>query len=279
MNIVDLAYESIRLNIAVHKPERGGALYGPRDYPLITHFEYDESGETSSVSYIPSTKLIENVGVVERNTGLQFKGIVHSHPAGFTRPSLGDEQTVQSFFRLNPHISTMALPIVQQVINKEGQDKLNFIHWYRAERRASLSSSQYSIFGNRLGAQDLPPVAVLSEEINVIPIGAHVNYLLNRLEEGGLKLVCDQKIQNLKIASSELMGLVAKDSLGHEFMYFVPMDYPVVAPIVLYQRGEVTESLPFMWNGVNGNFKIHLGLIAQDLLKFWKAGARISEVV
>lgn len=137
MVITDIVYAEIHDSIAAHPAERGGALYGPRNYPLVTHFEYDEAGRTSSVSYVPSSRLIANVPRIERETGLQFKGIIHSHPRGLTRPSQGDEQTVGSFFRLNPHLSQMALPIVQPVSPSPGRtatDGGRFLHWYRAER-------------------------------------------------------------------------------------------------------------------------------------------------
>ncbi len=80
MILTDLVYQEIREHLALHRPERGGALYGPKNYPVVTHFEYDFDAETSAVSYVPSTRLIKNVSIVEHETGLQLKGIIHSHP-------------------------------------------------------------------------------------------------------------------------------------------------------------------------------------------------------
>ena len=142
-----MVLEDIKRDIAAHRPERGGALYGIKNIPLITHFEYDDAGKTSYASYVPSTQLIANVQRVERETGLQFKGIVHSHPRGLNHPSGGDEKTVQSFFRLNPHYSVIALPIVQEIHPRQDPDSSECVHWYRVERRgtSSLTSSSWSL--------------------------------------------------------------------------------------------------------------------------------------
>ena len=68
MIITDLALVDIRLNIASHRPERGGALYGPKGHAAVTHFEFDAEGATSAVSYVPSRRLIDNVRAVELQT-------------------------------------------------------------------------------------------------------------------------------------------------------------------------------------------------------------------
>ena len=73
MVITDLVYGEIRSELASQAPERGGALYGSKGYPFVTHFEFDPEGETSSVSYVPSSRLIANVPKVEAETGLQFE--------------------------------------------------------------------------------------------------------------------------------------------------------------------------------------------------------------
>lgn len=87
MIVTDLVYQQIREHLARHQPERGGALYGPKDYPIVTHFEYDFDARTTEVSYVPSPRLIANAPRVEKASGLRFKGIVHSHPRGMIQTS------------------------------------------------------------------------------------------------------------------------------------------------------------------------------------------------
>jgi proteasome lid subunit RPN8/RPN11 len=252
MVITDLVYEDIRAHIAQHQPERGGALYGPRNYPFVTHFEFDPDAETSSVSYVPSSRLIAHVPRVEAETGLQFKGIIHSHPSGITRPSGGDEQTIASFFRMNPHVSTVALPIVQPV---HGRGQSEFMHWYRAERRGEAARSR--------------PVEVIMEEFHVIPLASHVAQLVRGLASHGFHMTVSPKIQPLRVQNAELVGLVAASSQGHEFMYFVSLDYPVLAPVVLYQKRANTEYLRFCWDGM-GDPADSLPQIVELLSQEWR---------
>lgn len=269
MVITDLVYGEIRSQLASHAPERGGALYGSKGYPFVTHFEFDPEGETSSVSYVPSTRLIANVPKVEAETGLQFKGIIHSHPMGNTCPSRGDEQTVASFFRLNPHYSAMALPIVQQVSSRGFGGGSEFLHWYRAERRGE-PATRTGGFGliPSFQATQAKLVEVFPEDFYIVPIEEHVKRVLALLHKRGLTLTATQRVQPLKVQNAELVGLVATSLQGHEFMYFVSLDYPIVAPVVLYQRNGKTENLRFHWDGMS-NVDDSLSEIAELLFDEW----------
>lgn len=247
MIITDLALADIRLHIASHRPERGGALYGPKGHFAVTHFEFDTEGATSAISYVPSRRLIDNVRVVELQTGLQLKGIVHSHPLGFVKPSPGDIQTVQSFFRLNPHFSRLELPIVQQIGANEPQDSDGFIKWFNATRGAELASP----FGlGSVTSNKGPSVDIISDELFVIPLLKDANELAQSLASRGIDLKVDPKVQHLKIQNTTLIGLVARNDQMQEFMFFVGFDYPVISPVVLYQEKGNTCQLKFIWNGL-----------------------------
>ncbi len=74
MIILDNVLTEIQNQIDMHHPELGGALYSPKFQRAVTHFQCDQEGEPSSVSYFPSLRLIENVKTVESQIGLQFKG-------------------------------------------------------------------------------------------------------------------------------------------------------------------------------------------------------------
>lgn len=281
MVITDIVYAEIHDRIAAHPAERGGALYGPRNYPLVTHFEYDEAGKTSSVSYVPSSRLIANVPRIERETGLQFKGIIHSHPRGLTRPSGGDEQTVGSFFRLNPHLSQMALPIVQPVPPAQSRatdDGPRFLNWYRAERagadtapatagrtttlapggfaQSGFSQSGFSQTGLiRTRTAPIPvasTVRIVDEDFHVLPLREHMDILVAAIGRLGIALTQAPALQPLKIRNAELIGLSASESAGpspRELYFFVSIDYPVVPPVVLRATGGSTTQLTFDWDG------------------------------
>ena len=272
MVITDLVRDEIRAHLADHEPERGGALYGPRDYPFVTHFQFDPDGQTSSVSYVPSTALIESVIRVERETGLQFKGIIHSHPPGCFQPSSGDEQTVASFFRLNPHISAMALPIVQPFGQRELRPDADFVRWYRAERKRERVRRMPTLFASRQsvfdGAMNEPAVQLQAEEYHVVPLGDHVRRICSYLAECGHKLDVTRNVQHLTVQNAELVGLVASADGGREFMYFVSIGYPVVPPFVLCQKSGETVQLQFKWNGMS-DVSASLREICDRLLAAW----------
>ena len=271
MVITDLVCRDILEQIAYHKPERGGALYGPKGYPLVTHFEYDPEAETSPASYIPSTRLIASVPRVERTTGLQFKGIIHSHPTGYTRPSGGDERTVASFFRLNPHFSSLALPIVQQVpreYSADHGDSAGYMHWYRAERRSDASSASRTGMPSLGMSFGVRTVEIVCEEHFVVPLFDHVTAICNRLKSQDAVFDVNMKVQHLKIANAELFGLVVNPERVNEFMFFITLDYPAVAPLVLYRRLGETRTLMVPWNGIE-NVQQSLGAIAESLAEEW----------
>lgn len=269
MVITDLVYNEIISQIATHAPELGGALYGPKNYPFVTHFEFDPDAETSAVSYVPSSRLIANVPRVESSTGLQFKGIIHSHPKGLIRPSGGDERTVASFFRLNPHFSTMALPIVQQLDDGYKSGMTPYLYWYRAERRDKPHQEGDSTSNISWSDARLKPVEVIAEDYQVLNISRDVEKVLRMLEAKGLELKVTSRLQHLKIQNAELVGLVASSPQGHEFMYFVSLDYPIVGPVILYRRASVTETLLIHWNGM-ANIESSLAEIAENLEDEWQ---------
>jgi len=112
MKILDVVIEQITLQIAAHPPERGGMLFGPRCSDLITLFIYDEAAETTASTYSPSEELRARIPQIELEYSLSFKGVVHSHPGGLDRPSLGDHAPAKNLLKHNPHLGCIYLPIV-----------------------------------------------------------------------------------------------------------------------------------------------------------------------
>lgn len=262
MVITDLVHKKIYTEIAQHYPEKGGALFGPKGLPFVTHFEMDTDAETTAVSYIPSTKLINKVPKIELEIGLQFKGIIHSHPRGVIRPSGGDANTVSSFFRLNPHFSSMLLPIVQQTQNISD----DFIHWYRAEKGAEINAATLG-FERLIGRSS--SVSIIQEDCFILPVAKHINIIIEKLAEYNLMFVMDEKPNFVKIKNADMLSITAKSTQGHEFIYFVSMDYPIISPIVLYQVNGETKILETGWVGLQDPLKAVYD-VAQALLTKWQ---------
>src|SRR4051812_22763268 len=110
--VLDRPLREISAHIATHEPERGGALLGSIGKLVVTRFISDPEAETSGSTYRPSRELNRQVKEVEATEGLEFKGIVHSHPGRLDRPSGQDERELRIGLDLNPHLATYLLPIV-----------------------------------------------------------------------------------------------------------------------------------------------------------------------
>lgn len=270
MLIVDCVYEEIRQHLGRWTPERGGAMYGLRGHPCITHFEYDDVAETTTGTYVPSARLVAGVKRVEAETGLEFKGIVHSHPRGFVRPSGQDERAVAKFFELNPHFSQMALPIVQEISDDESEAGAPFLHWYRAERVRTRPSPVAGVWQGRGAVSERLGVHVIAEDFHVIPVHGHATLIGTSLEgfvDNGSEVVVGSKVQHIQLLGADLVGLICTCG-RHEFMFFVSLAYPVASPLVLYEVDDGTRSLPVVWDGTADPIE-QLGQIGRALVSAW----------
>ena len=261
MVIVDMVFEDICSQIASHPPERGGALYGPRNYPAVTHFELDQAGTTSAVSYTPSTQLINNVPRVEAEMELQFKGIIHSHPSGFAHPSSADESAVTSFFRVNPHFSRIELPIVQHIKRKWFGSSDDFIFWFSAERQKELNcaASQTGVY-------------IKKRNFFVLPLIEHAKQILKELGKLNFQLdIITDKLIPLKLENAEIFGILASSkNMEYEIYYYISIDYPIIPPIVMYRAEGKMHQLNVEWKGLDDKVDSYVKSIGTSLANIWK---------
>ncbi len=112
MYVCDWVLREVEAEIGAHPPERGGALLGLRHRPLLTRLVPDPEAAASSASYRPSRALDRRVKEVERDEGLELKGVIHSHPRGLDRPSEQDGLELAEGLRLNGHMPFYLAPVV-----------------------------------------------------------------------------------------------------------------------------------------------------------------------
>ena len=164
----------------------------------------------------------------------------------------------------------MALPIVQTQMPGVGGDRPEFIRWYRVELRKRTQSG----FGMSWRARpEVGGLAVIDDEGQVIPIWEHVTSIVETLANVGLLLRPEKRLSCVRIQNTQLIGVVAKSPVGHEFIYLVSFDYPVVAPIILYQRQGATLNLCTAWNGLE-RVSESLSEICASLTDAWSANNR-----
>jgi proteasome lid subunit RPN8/RPN11 len=146
LQITTPVIDDIERDIARHQPERGGALLGIAGKPIITHFILDSQGVTSGASYFPSPQLTQQVQQLELTQGLEFKGVIHSHPGGFDRPSGPDEEAILEGLNINPHLEFFVAPIVTLIQSRGYYDhelklrngKISFYVGYSQRNRVKI---------------------------------------------------------------------------------------------------------------------------------------------
>lgn len=99
-------------HIGRYPAERGGALMALPNSNIVTSFIFDPEAEMTSASYIPSATLTSRVQAAEREQGLAFCGVVHSHPGGADQPSYQDDVAFRKGLDINPHLARFIAPII-----------------------------------------------------------------------------------------------------------------------------------------------------------------------
>lgn len=143
-SIFDTVLEKVAATVGSHPVETGGALLGDYTSGVINDFIFDEDAETTSVSYIPSRRLVERVNDAENASRLQFKGVLHSHPGDFDIPSGPDANSFFEGLRANPELSRYLAPIVtfrsgEERDNKIALRNIGWITFYVALREGDNS--------------------------------------------------------------------------------------------------------------------------------------------
>lgn len=107
-------------DIGSRRPETGGFLFGFIDHAArlikVEHFKFDSGASVTSASYVPSAQRDYIINTEQQETGLHFLGVVHSHPDGLEQPSGPDEEAMEEIMRVNPTITLVVAPIINQVV-------------------------------------------------------------------------------------------------------------------------------------------------------------------
>lgn len=250
MIFTDNVLDEITRSIAVHPPERGGALLGPEHSSLITEFIFDPDARTSYTSYFPSEDLTDMVKEVEQGSSyLVFKGIVHSHP-GLDRPSSQDLVAFGKGLDLNPHLPCFVAPIISAKMGELKSHELDlgeemkmslFVAWREVGKpRSFLCNSASTVRcvetdAGRMACSDLTRrLSHIFESHLGIPKGS--------------SSIDRQKGMSINGAHFESYTVTADNQ---ELMVMFPPGYPMSKPTLLItklsDRGTNTQEIPFIW--------------------------------
>jgi hypothetical protein len=103
----------IMCTIATRRPEAGGILLGPIGSMDVTAYHFDSTATTSTSTYTPDhIALRRKMQELWIPSGIDMKGLVHSHPGRFDRLSGGDMIYIRRLLEKNPDLSFFIAPIV-----------------------------------------------------------------------------------------------------------------------------------------------------------------------
>jgi molybdopterin/thiamine biosynthesis adenylyltransferase/proteasome lid subunit RPN8/RPN11 len=224
----DWVLADLEREVAAHPPERGGALLGPRLRPLVTRFLPDPGAARGGASWAPSRALDAAVKVLEREEGLELKGLAHSHPEGLDRPSEQDVRELARGLALNGHMPCYLAPIVTRGAAAE-----------LAPHELALPSGRLSCFAAWREPEGRAAVRPLRPRL--LPLGRDLARLARELGAGGPALLdVDAGGGRAPAGRLALPG-------GVELLVIAGDHYPALPPVLLATRGGETEQLHVRW--------------------------------
>ncbi|MFL5272729.1 MAG: ThiF family adenylyltransferase [Anaeromyxobacteraceae bacterium] len=228
MHVCDWVLQDVERELARHPPERGGALLGPPGRALVSRFVADPDAATTSASYGPSRQLGARVKELERDDGLELKGIVHSHPRGMDHPSEQDALELAVGLRLNRHMPCYLAPIVTGGPAAGDLD----------DHEVALGDAKisfYAAFRERSGGAVVRPVRV-----RVVPLERDLSRAARELGGGPVEaFVTDAG------AGPMPAGRVRLD--GAELLVLASDQYPELPPAILATCEGTTAQLHAPW--------------------------------
>ncbi|WP_291208712.1 Mov34/MPN/PAD-1 family protein [Hyphomonas sp.] len=259
--ITDRVLEDIRVNIAAHQPERGGALFSFPWTNWVVDFLYDADAVTTSSTYTPSAWLISEVQKIEREKGVHFVGVVHSHPGGADRPSGPDHEAFRSNLHHNPHLPAFLAPIVtkdraaddgaKNETTLGASSRMTSYVAYRSqpggpsEEAGSMLKADLGWFPRPRSGQ---PVRLEPAQIDIMSVGEDIAALTDQLE------TCPGGSVRHRTGPPVALGATSFLSEAIEFgdsslTLLISSGYPMVAPIALVSTasGQPTHQVHFNW--------------------------------
>lgn len=243
--IYDSVLEQIKEDIGDKTPERGGALLGEPGKQIVSKFIYDSHAFTTSSTYSPSRKLNELVQKMEEDDGLEYKGIIHSHPGDFDHPSSQDVAELSTGLMLNGHMPFYLVPIVTMMTEKEvleshelaiNQMKISFYAGYPKDEKEEHK--------NVLSKFLREEVELKTMEVKKIPEG-----LLTR----DLKVFCETRsgfhhpeVFIVDIETGPMLAGKMEVEDQFELLMLVDIDYPFGKPrfLLTYMDGSQEDLMP-----------------------------------
>ena len=235
----DVALAEVSSFMSSREPECGGALLGVPDSNLITKFIADPYATVSGASYFPSNDLTGEVQTLEERYGIEFKGIVHSHPGALDRPSGQDLNA----FRLGLDLNRTLRAFVGPIVTLDRAAKPNNLAELPIGDRGRLRG-----FLAYRGSESHLPVDLAPVSCTTMPIMAHIAELENGLAGAGETTSNDIGWGYLEINGTLFISATLQ-IVSCEVVVLFPPSYPITKPSILVTKhgGHSTQELSFSW--------------------------------
>ncbi|QQO34252.1 Mov34/MPN/PAD-1 family protein [Bradyrhizobium diazoefficiens] len=266
----DQVLSEIGSYIGVREPETGGALLGIPFTNVICRFLPDPRADVTGSTYTPSATLQEIVRERERRDGLQFFGIVHSHPGYFDQPSSQDHIAFQNSLDVNPHLAQFIGPIVtldrpadeanHSEISLPTQGRLTSYVAYRPKRTPEPRPTDWYLRRHNL-FKAAEHAIVRQMDCSVMPLEASVETVVHELKTRSIEV---KRNRGFLSVGGLLFQTETISSSSFDLILMFPPTYPFSKPIALLTSlnhgNPDTEEVPFQWR-----------FLASGCFNLWKA--------
>lgn len=228
IEITDAALESIYEEIGRYPPERGGALLGPPGLDIVSTFVADRSANATQATYSSTLELNRVVRNLELSESLEFKGIVHSHPGQFDRPSGQDMAEFTKSLRINRHLGHVVAIIVNRHNGPTGSHQI---------RHREMVVTAFVVWRTSKGTPNAESLKVLSPSTDLQTLATEFQLAANSTPT----IVAN--IDGHTLFSSSLA--LAEDC---ELSLVAGAGYPVTPPLLIEVTGaDNTTEVPCHW--------------------------------
>jgi len=230
--ILDEVLHAIAAVLTSHAPERGGLLFGPRGQKLITLFVADNESEHHYATYTPSTAICKRGPEIEHEYGLEYKGVIHSHPGSMDHPSGPDITNARKALGINSHLPYFMMPIVT----------------LGAFEKSDLRPHELLLPGGKLSHYIVPQAAPASghqlseERISALTLWGDLRKFAARLP--GRPKVARSSMLDIEGVSAAAYLLDSTDGI---WMIAAAAGYPFTPPLVIPPAGGPT-AVPLAWD-------------------------------
>lgn len=216
--------DQIEQSIGMYPAETGGILGSSDGGRTIDHYYFDAAAHRTSFTYSPNVREINRIIADWNSRGIQFVGMIHSHPKGCTKPSKGDLEYAKALIGNMDVSGKLYMPVVQVNTPPDGkiriysytletdvlvrEQKVHYLDDYHAEPKNPGMKEKDLLSKNRfLRIERSLPMGVLKRKTIVgIGAGGAISFYENLARSGfsNFIIIDGDSVSDTNIATQEV---------------------------------------------------------------------------